>query len=298
MERRRLLTVGSLILVILLSGCSAAGSLEMQPTTDDAELAEQLSRQTTIPEGESIRHRQIARQAIESGSTTAQSRSPLIDPGLPYAYQGQYYNISSAVVNQQPGTAVSLEIDYNGTGQHNATIAYSSLSARDRALIDEVLPPKREQRSDGYDFGTSVTYNETELNRSLLLTEEYDAVRYEGETYPINIRDTRSVTIKTYQYTASAVATSSTEYATQLRDEYLFTLSGLSEAEQKVVEQAVNDTYYADNDDDETFRAVMETFQQQKAIQKDEYRGTWLVRYNGGIYVAELSYEGFNTDVN
>jgi hypothetical protein len=288
--------MGSLLLVILLAGCSAAGSLEMQPTTDDAELAEQLSRPTTLPEDEPIRHRQIARQAIENGSATVQSRSPLIEPGLPFAHQGQYYNISSTVVDHQPGTAVTLEIDYNGTTQTNATVAYSNLSVRDRALIDGVLPPKRERRTDGYDFGTSATYNETEQNQSVLLTEEYDAIRYEGEIYPINIRDTRPVTINTYQYTASTVASSSTEYATQLRDEYLFTLSGLSEAERGVVEQAINDMYYADNDDDETFRAVMETFQQQTAIQKNEYQGTWLVRYNGEIYVAELSYEGFNID--
>lgn len=294
MKRRSVLRIGVVLLLVLLAGCSAAGSLDMQHMADDAELAEQLSRSTTIVEAESVRHRQVARQAIRNGSTTVESPNPVVEPGLPFAYEQQYYNVSGTVIDQQPGTAVTLEIDYNGTAPSNATVPYSEISVRDRALLDGVLPPRTDRRTDGYDFGTSATYNETEGNRSVLLTEEYDAIRYEGSTYPVTIRDTRSVTIDIYRYTASVVAPSNTEYANQLREAYLFTLSGLSDTERSVVEQATNDTYYADSDNDENFRSVLETFQQQKAIQENEYRGTWLVRYDGEVYVADLSYERFN----
>jgi hypothetical protein len=294
MDRHRVFTVGSVLLVVLLAGCSAAGSLEMQSTADDVELAEQFSRPTAVSGDEPVDHRQIARRAIENGSTTARSRDPLIEPGLPFAAEGRYYDVSSTVVGRQPGTAVTLEIDYNGTVRDNETVGYSNLSARDRALVDGVLPPKIPPRTDGYDFGTSRTYNETELNRSVLLTAAYDAVRYEGETYPINVRDTRSVTIRTYRYTASMVADSSAVYANELREEYLFTLSGLSEGERTVVEAAINDTYYAESTDDAQFRSVLETVRQHDAVQRNEYRGRWLVRYEGVVYVASLSYERFD----
>lgn len=294
MDRRRLLMTGSVLLVVVLAGCSAAGSLEMHPAAADTELADRVSRPTTPVGDEPVRHRQVVRRAIENGSTTVQSRQSLVEPGLPFAHEDRYYTVSSTVVGQRQATAVNLEIDYNGTARSNATVAYSALPARDRALIDSVLPPKRERRTDGYDFGASATYNDTELNRSALVTEEYAAVRYEGTAYPVAVRDTEPVTVRTYEYTASVVANSSTEYATQLRERYLFTLSDLSKSERTVVEEALNDTYYADGDDDEKFRSVLDRFQRHVAVQETENRGTWIVRYEGAVYVADLSYEGFD----
>jgi hypothetical protein len=83
-----------------------------------------------------------------------------------------------------------------------------------------------------------------------------------------------------------------------LRDEYLFTLSNLSDDERKVVETATKDgeTYYAEDDGDQAFRSVMETFRRHEALTRDDYEGTWLVRYEGEVYLAELSYGGFEEE--
>jgi hypothetical protein len=93
----------------------------------------------------------------------------------------------------------------------------------------------------------------------------------------------------------TTVADSTAGYADQLRDRYLFTLSGLSDDERSVVEEAMskNGSYYADTDGDEAFRGVLESFDGHPAIERNEFRGTWLVRYDGDVYVAELSYQGF-----
>lgn len=294
MDRRRALAVGGLLVLAVLAGCSAAGSLDLQRATDDAELASQVSRSTALPEEGPTHERKLVREAIENGSATASGRAPPVEQGLPFAHEGRYYDLSWTVTDRQPGTAVDVAIDYNGTAPDDATVAYESLSARDRETLDRLLPPRTDRREEGYDFGVHVTYNATERNRSVLLSGEYDAVRYEGETYPVDVGDTEQVTTETYRYTATVVANSSGEYASQLREEYLFALSGLSERERAVVEEAVDDTYYAEDTDDEAFRSVLETFQRHEAIRQGEYRGTWLVRYDGEVYLAELSYGGFD----
>ncbi|MFB6135905.1 MAG: hypothetical protein ABEJ04_04020 [Halobacteriaceae archaeon] len=292
MDRRSALAAAAVVLVAL-AGCSAAGSLDMRPATDDATLADLASRPATLPEEGPTRDRQVVERAIENGSTTARSRRPLVDPGLPFAHEGGYYNVSWTVVDTHPGTSAEVAVDYNGTAPSDETVAYEDLSARDREVLGGLLPPETERRTEGFDVGVVATYNATERNRSVLLAGEYEAVRYEGETYPVSLEDTEPVTIRTYRYSASTVADDAAEYAALLRERYLFTLSGLSDDERAVVEEAVESSYYAEDDDDEAFRSVLETFRRHRAIREGEYDGLWLVRYDGEVYVADLSYGGF-----
>lgn len=294
MNHRKALAIGGLLLLAVLSGCSAAGSLGMQPAADDGTLAELTSRSTTVPDEGPVRSQQLVQRAVENGSTTAESRDPLVEPGRPFAHEGQYYNISWSVIDRNRGVAVDIAIDYNGTATGNDTVAYGNLSASDRERIDELLPPRTTRRSEGYDFGITGTYNQSEQNRSVLLAGDYDAVRYEGETYSIEVEDPEPVTTRTYRYTATVVANSTEAYASQIREQYLFTLSELSDDERAVVEEALNDTYYADSDSDDAFQSVLETFAAHEPIEADEYDGTWLVRYDGEIYLADLSYEQFD----
>jgi hypothetical protein len=298
MVRRTALPLACLLVLGLLAGCSAVGSLEMHQAANDTALAEQVSRSTAPPERGPTRGRELVREAIENGSAIERSRGPLVDRGLPFAHEGRYYNVSWNVTARQPGTDAEIAFDYNGTAAPDETVAYENLSARDREAIDQLFPPLTDHRENGYEVGVGIAYTESERNRSVLLAEKYEAVRYEGETYPVRVSDTERVTIKTYRYTATVVANSSAEYASLLRGQYLFTLSNLSNEEQQVVETAITDgeTYYAEDTDDQAFRSIMERFGHHEAIHKAEYEGTWLVRYEGEVYVAELDYGGFDED--
>lgn len=292
MTRRSAVVVGALVLVMVLAGCSAAGSLTMQQVSD-AELAAQTSRPTAAPEEGPTSAQRLVRRAIENGSATASGRRPPVESGLPFAHEGRYYDVSWAVTGSQQGTLVDLAIDYNGTASDRRAVAYESLPVPDRRALGTLLPPRTERRTEGYDFGVGVTYNATERDRSVLLSEDYEAVRYEGETYPIDVRDVREVRIKTYRYTTTVVANDSAAYASQLRAEHLFTLSELSDQERTVVEEAIEGGYYAEDTDDEAFESVLERFRRHEAIQATEYEGTWLVRYEGDVYLADLYYDGF-----
>lgn len=293
MDRRSVFAVGSVLVLVLLAGCSAAGSLDMASATDDS-VAEEASRPVPEIDDDPLDDGRVVRAVIENGSATARSREPLVEAGLPFRAEGRYYDVSSSVVDRQPGTLYRLGIDYNGTAQDDATVAYENLSARDRTTVETVLPPEAVTDQPGPDFYFDATYTAAERNQSVLLADDTDAVRYEGETYPVVVTETESVTVPTRRYTATVVANSTEAYARQLRSEYVFTLSGLSDAERSVVTEAINDTYYADSDSDEPFQSVLEQFTRNEAVQRNEYRGIWLVRYDGDVYLAELSYEGFD----
>ncbi len=292
MKRRALAALGLLALVAL-AGCSAAGSLSMEEASD-AEIAETASHPAIVENPVPDNDRAVVRRAVENGSATATARNPPVERDLPFAYEGRYYAIDWNVTGTEPGTAVDVAVDYNGTAPAEETVAFEALSERDRKLLGGLFPPRTDRRKDGYEIGVGGTYTLPETDRSVLLSGEYSAVRYNGTVYPFEVRDQEGVTLNRYRYTASIVADSTAEYADQLREEHLFTLSGLSEAERSVVSEAIDDGNYYAESDDEAFRGVLETFDGRSAIEADEYDGTWLVRYEGEVYVVRLSYGGFD----
>ena len=292
MERRTLAAFGLLALVAL-AGCSAAGSLSME-AAGDTEIADAASRPAVVEGASPDDDRAVVREAIETGSATATARTPPIERGLPFAYEGGYYEIDWNVTGTEPGTAVSIAVDYNGTAPAEETAAFEELSERDQRLLGGLFPPATDRRQPGPEVGAGGTYTMPETNESVLLSGEYSAVRYNGTTYPFQVDREEAVTLNRYRYTVSTVADSTASYAQQLRDEHLFTLSGLSDAERSVVSEAVDGGYYADSDDDEAFRSLLDRFPAESAVEADENGGTWLVRYDGEVYVARLSYSGFD----
>lgn len=293
MERRHLFAFGGMLVLVLLAGCSAAGSLDMEPATDDR-VAQEASRSVPETDDEPAERGAVLRATIENGSTTARSQEPLVEPGLPFRVEGRYYNVTSSIVDRQPGTAYRLGIDYNGTARDNATVAYENLTTRDRVVLDQVLPSIPVTADPGPDYYFDGTYTDSERNRSVLLAADTEAVRYEGETYPVTVTETEPTTVLTRQYTAKPVANSTDAYAQHLRSEYVFTLSGLSEDERAVVREAINTSYYAESDSDDAFASVLDRFSRHEAVHRNEYRGLWLVRYDGDVYAADLSYQEFD----
>jgi hypothetical protein len=298
MRRRLTLALGALAFLALLAGCSAAGSVDLR-AVNDTELAADASRS---PDRLADRAREsdrspaaVVRSAIENGSTTVTAVEPPVDEGLPFAVDGAYYDLNWTVVKRQSARAVSLAIDYNGSDPDGSVVAYGDLPAVDRELLDAVLPPRDEPLRPGPEVGTGAVFTDAELNRSMLVgTDTYDVVRYGGERYPVTVEDVRPVTVGTYRYEAARVAANASAYAAQLRRDYAFTLSNLSEAERSVLEEAAGSGgYYAESDDDDAFAAVLDRFRSHAAIERDRASGLWLVRYDGRLYAADLTFGGF-----
>jgi predicted small lipoprotein YifL len=292
MQRQRFLATGALVLLVVLAGCSAAGSLALTPAADDAVLAEQASQDLPDPALDA-RENALINETIQNGSATAESRDPLLENGPPVEHNGSYYNLSWEAGETTTGTMVRLGVDYNGTAPANRTVAFENLTAHDRAMLADVLPERSVSLDPGTDFHTDALYNQSARERSVLLREETAAVNFEGEAYPVDIKGTESVPLTTYNYTASLVASDSGAYAAYLRSTLLFSLSDLSQDEEAIIEEARNDTYYAEDSDDEAFESLLERFERHEPIVQDEYEGTWLVQYDGEVFVAEFIYDGF-----
>lgn len=279
-----------------LAGCSAAGSIDMSPA-NDAELADHASRSLpTSDDSRTAERHDLVRGAVRNGSATANDTSPPVDPdGLPFAVEGAYYDLSVEAVGNHTETRVRLDVDYNGSTDGEA-VAYDDLSPADRELVDAVLPPQHDHRTEGYDVGTRALYTDEEVTESALLGGDYDAVAYEGERYPIRVEDDGPETVTRYRYTATEVAPSAEAYGADLRETKAFTLSGLSDAEREIVAEAVDGSYYAESDDDEAFASLLDRFRSHEAVEADEYAGTWVVRYDGEIHWAQLHYDGFSIE--
>lgn len=296
MNRRLVLASVLLLALALLAGCSAVGSLEMRPV-NQTELAHYASQPVAPPGAtESRAADAIVRGAIENGSATGEGRSPPVDVERIYRHDGRFYKLSSEVTGSRLAVHVSYEIDYNATesAASGRAVEYERLPAPDRRALDDLLPPRYDRRTEGYDFGVGVTHTPAEFEASVLASgPEYDVVVYEGERYLVDAARTRNVTVERYRYTATEVAESAAAFGDRLKRTYRFELAGLTDAERKVVESAANDTYYAESDDDEAFRSVVERFRRHQAYREDEYSGKWIVDYRGQLYWVTLRYDGF-----
>lgn len=294
MERRVLATLGLLALVVL-TGCSAAGSLSME-AADDAEIAEAASRPAVV-ESHGPDDQAVVREAIENGSGTATATEPPVDRGLPFVYSDTYYEVNWNVTGTELGTAFVVGVDLNGTASVDETVAFEELSEHDRQLLGSSISATtadEDRLRPGPEISVFEEYTMAETNSSVLLSSEYSAVRYNGTIYPFEINERENVALSRYRYTVSTVADSTAAYAQQIREKHLITLSGLSEDEKVVVNEAIDGVYYAEDTDDEAFRSVMDYFPAESAIDAESFGGTWLVRYDGEVYVADLSYGGFD----
>lgn len=285
MKRRQFLGVAAAAAIPLLSGCADPEAVLTMDAVSDEDIAEHASRDPSgHPEGD-----RIVSAAVEEGSATATGRRPPIDTDDPVVHEGRYYELTVTETGQQETTEYDISIDYDGDESPEPAIDHGDLPAVDREAVRGLLPPPEDPPGgDGYDFGVGRTYSDSEAEQSVLVPEqEYDAVVYEGTTYPIRVGDGRTVTVYDYRYEAAEVAASAAEFAERMRAEYLFTLSGLSGAERDVVTEAIDDGYY-EGETSDAFESLVDRFRSHPAVESDEWGGQWLTRYEGTVYWADL----------
>jgi len=295
-HRRIVLLVGVLAALALLAGCSAPGGLDMDPA-DDAAVADEAS--TALEDLPPVHlesgrpPRELVRTAVQNGSTDVTAFTDPLEVDLPFQVDGAYYNLTETVVDTQTTNAVTIEVEYDSTTTNGSAIDYADLPAVDRAALDALFPQRVPPREEGPDFGVGATYSDADLEASVLApTQEYDAVVVDGQRHALTVSDPRETTVRTYRYAATEVAPDDSAFAAQLRDRYAFTLSDLSDAERDVVTSAIDGGYSADSSDD-AFEALVERFRSRAAVVDDGSSGTWLVRYEGTLYLADLRYGGF-----
>lgn len=295
MHRRLLIAVGAVLALGVLAGCSAAGSLQMTPV-DDTALAKEASLSTTdggFSPGSNYRGR--AGEIIENGSGTILAPDPPLETDRAYEYERQYYTFSSEVVEEVPGAATLVSIDYNAQNPNGTTIPFRDLSPADKRELQPVLSWSPSELRDGSEIDDLVVYTADEREESLIAERagDYVTIRYRGERYELEVKPFRDMTLERFRYEATRIADSPEAYATQLKREYAFTLTGTTKSEDNVLQKAISDRYYADSTDDDAFASLVERFRRHQPVLGDEYHGSYVVRYDGQLYWAEMDYGQF-----
>jgi len=264
-----------------LAGCAHPNAVLTMDSVDDSTVAERYA-QTTSPDSEQYA---LLGRAVENGSATTDGTRPPFDTDRPYAYEGSFYRLSVTETERLDGTRVTVEVDY-ATAENERGTPLDEFPPTDRDLLSKLFPPE-EDRNDGPEMGASAVYTPEEADGSRLVNEDVSAIRYEGAAYPVTV-ETQPADRYRYRVETTQVADDAATYGVELKREYLFTLSGLSEAEREVVAEAIDEGYYASSGSD-AFESVARRFLDHEPLVGDHAEeGQYLVRYEGTDYWADL----------
>ena len=284
MRRRELLATGTALLPLPLAGCvHPEVILTMDPATAD-DIADRVSLH---PEPDAEEYT-VTADAVANGSTTRRGRSELFDRTSTVRLNNSFYEMNETRLSSSEVTVYEVLLDVNPekTTAEVGAIAYEELPETDRRRLDGILSEEPPQ-TDGYDVGVSYGSAAEVGDDSVFVPErQYDILVYEGDRYRVAV-DSRTAAEAEYRYTATEVAPTVEAFADQVREQYLFTLAGLSDAERDVVEEAINDGYYEETD---AFRSVAERIRSHEGIEVHDFYGTWLIEYEGEEYITYVEW--------
>lgn len=281
MRRRQFLAAGTALPAVLLAGCAHPPAvLDMNDATDE-DIADEGS---TLARPDSEEY-DIVTRARENGTATRRGRHDLFGHVDTVRVNETFYAVSETRLKRSEVTVyeVLVDVDPEETTATVGEIAYADLPAVDRERLDTVITERTPDGGDRYDVGVSYGTAEELGGESVFVPErQYDILVHEGRRYRIVV-DSRTAAEATYRYDVTEVAPDIETFADQVRDRYLFELTGLSEAERAVVEEAIDETYY---EDDEPFRSVADRLREHEGVEVTDGYGRWLVEYEGEEYVT------------
>jgi hypothetical protein len=227
----------------------------------------------------------IVNEALANGSTTRRSRYERFDRADSVRFEDAVYEVSETRMTSSDVTVYEVRIDFNPTDTtpDHGEIAYDDLPAVDRQRLDGIISrddsPSREGYDVGVDYGTAAEVG----NESVFVPDrEYDIIVYDDQRYRVAV-DSRTASEGEYRYEVTEVAPDIKTYANQIREKYRFTLTGLSDAERAVVEEAIEGGYF---EEDDAFRSVVERLRSHEGLSEEDFYGTWLLEYEGVEYLV------------
>lgn len=280
MRRRQVLATGTTLLAAAVAGCVHPPGVLTMDAADDEDIADEASLHAR-PDSEEYG---IVVRGRENGTTTRRGRYDLFDETDVVRVNDTFYRVTEDRLESSEVTVyqVHVDLDPENTTPDVGEIAFEDLPAVDRERLGPVLTERTPNEDVRYDV--AVDYGAAdEANGSVFVPErQYDIVVHEGRRYRVAV-DSRAAPEATYRYEVTEAAPDVESYAAQVRERYLFSLTDLSEAERDVVETAISDGYY---DDDEPFQSVVDRLRDHEGFAVYDRYGTWLVGYEGGAYIT------------
>lgn len=311
MNRRALLASGITLGLSSFAGCTgfggtlgvgrgAAAALRMTPISD-TEIATRLTYRRGVDE-ESPDY-DLVHAAVHDPTTTVEDTEPPFSEGYPFVFEEAVYELAFDVVDEQPATRFHVTLDPpEGEVAAEDVVAYADLPAVDKAVFER----RQWGKSPTVGIGTSLLYLDTHVADSALIPDpEHSVIEWaDGTRVAFSVDGSHDTTYKSYEYTAEQVHDSAAGYGREIRERHEFTLSGLSQAEQEVVTEAIREEYGYVVGHDESVPAVMRQLGDRFRPQKDVDRvgtgetradegeqtvdGMYLVRHDGDVYWTDI----------
>ena len=285
MQRRQFLASGTALLAVGLAGCGHPNTvLDLEAASDD-DIADEDS--TTAEPG--TEEYQVLTSARDDGSATRSGRDELFDRTDTVRVDGAFYEVSETRIESSEATVYSVDVAFNPDDTKAAVgeVAYEDLPAFDREQLSFIADGQEPADEEGYNVNVDYGTAEAVGDRSALVPEqEYDIVTHEGDRYRVEV-ESQTVPENEYRYEVTEVAPDVEAFADQVREEYLFALTGLSAAEREVVEEAIDGAYY---EDDDAFRSVTDRIRDHEGLNVDDFYGTWLLGYEDEEYLTYVEW--------
>lgn len=281
MQRRQFLAGGAALLSV------AAGCVDPDVVLDLTEaVPDKLADEASMTAEPGSEEGTIVRSASENGSATMNGRHQRFRRTSTVRVDGVVYDVSETRIGSSDATVYELRIDFDPADAtpDRGEIGIENLPAVDHHRLDPLITPEPQSpHRDGDDVSEEWGTAEQLGNRSVFAPDQQYDVIVDGENrYRVRV-SSEPASLQAYRYEVTEIAPDVEAFAEQLQAQYLFTLEGLSDAEQSVVEEAIDGAYF---DDDDAFQSVVDRLREHEGLNIEEDHGTWLVEYEGERYRA------------
>jgi hypothetical protein len=281
MRRRQFLASGTALLSVALTGCGHPSVvLDMNEATADA-IADEVSMS---PEPGSEEHTLVT-SARENRTATRSGRYELFDRTSTVRIDDTFYRVSETRLESSEVTVYEALVDFDpdDSTAELGEIEYDDLPEVDRQRLDSIVSGENPPEQDGYDMSVDYGTAEEVGNGSVFVPERrYDVIVHGGNRYRVAV-NSRTAPEAEYRYEVTEIAPDVDAFADGIRERYLFELAGLSDAERAVVEEAIDEGYF---EDDDAFRSVIDRIREHEGLEVDDFYGRWLVEYDGVEYIT------------
>jgi hypothetical protein len=285
MRRRQFLASGTALLPVVVAGCGhPAVVLDLNDATAD-DIANEVS--TTAEPGSA--EYTVVSSALENGSAERSGRYELFDRVDTVRVGDAFYEVSETRLGSSDVTVYEVRIDFDPADStpERGEIEYDDLPETDRQRLEPIVSEDVPSGGDGDDIGVGYgTASEVGNESAFVPDPQYDVLVHDGNRYRVTV-DSRTASETRYRYEVTEVAPGVDQFADRIREQYLFTLEGLSDAEREVVAEAIDGAYF---EDDDAFRSVVERIRAHEGISEDDFYGTWLLEYEGVEYLTYVEW--------
>lgn len=220
-------------------------------------------------------------------------------------YEGSVYRISYEIVDERPATQYFWRFEPADDGPDDETVRFEDLPEQDRERF------RWAGLADGADdesgvTGGAFTYADGQRETSALVPAPDRPIIVWGPDRRVRFTVTKAndedATLRTYRYRPEQLASSVEAYGGHLREQYAFELSGLSEDERAIVDQATQKNgfaVHAGGQVPDAFESVAQRFSEEAAIESyiGGNAGDYLASYEGEVHDTRLIHrEGGGTE--